>query len=174
MNIPNKCYDTSDGPIWGSRSIAVVHIIYCNVNDVMHMLITKRSDTMPDEPGKWCFPCGYLDWNETIEEAAIRETIEETTFDIRQINAKSLITSNIIIGIDSKPRYIRQNVSVKVLSLLDMDFLPTLSITDETSDVMWATGDDMLTLQNDFAFGHFETFCQSLNSVKRILENEIL
>ena len=30
------------------------------------------------EGGKWCFPCGYLDWDETLEEAASRELYEET------------------------------------------------------------------------------------------------
>lgn len=28
--------------------------------------------------GKWCVPCGHVEWNESIEEAARRELLEET------------------------------------------------------------------------------------------------
>ncbi len=30
------------------------------------------------ESGGWCIPCGHVEWDETVEEAAIREFAEET------------------------------------------------------------------------------------------------
>ena len=36
------------------------------------LLLGKRKD------GGWCIPCGHVEWDESVEEAAIRETREET------------------------------------------------------------------------------------------------
>ena len=32
--------------------------------------------------GGWCIPCGHVEWDETIEEAAKREMLEETGLDV--------------------------------------------------------------------------------------------
>lgn len=32
--------------------------------------------------GKWCIPCGHVEWGESIEEAARREFAEETSLDV--------------------------------------------------------------------------------------------
>ena len=36
------------------------------------LLLGKRKD------GGWCIPCGHVEWDESVEDAAIRETREET------------------------------------------------------------------------------------------------
>ncbi|UCH61585.1 MAG: NUDIX hydrolase [Anaerolineales bacterium] len=36
------------------------------------LLLGKRQD------GGWCIPCGHVEWDETIEQAALREYLEET------------------------------------------------------------------------------------------------
>lgn len=33
--------------------------------------------------GKWCIPCGYVEWNEDVRIAAVREVHEETGLDVR-------------------------------------------------------------------------------------------
>jgi len=32
--------------------------------------------------GRWCIPCGHVEWDETIEDAALRELKEETGLDV--------------------------------------------------------------------------------------------
>lgn len=36
------------------------------------LLLGRRRD------GDWCIPCGHVEWDETVEDAAIRELFEET------------------------------------------------------------------------------------------------
>jgi len=40
------------------------------------VLLTRRA--INPSLGKWTFPGGYVDWGEPVEQAAIRETLEET------------------------------------------------------------------------------------------------
>lgn len=41
------------------------------------LLIGHRRD------GGWCIPCGHVEWDESIEEAAVREMAEETGLTVR-------------------------------------------------------------------------------------------
>ena len=66
---------------WISRSVAVAVIIYgkdLSGKDENVFLIHKRGPGCPDNIGKWSVNCGYINWGETIKQAAIRETFEET------------------------------------------------------------------------------------------------
>lgn len=42
------------------------------------ILLVRRSDD-----GRWCLPCGWVEPNESPEEAAVRETREETGLEVR-------------------------------------------------------------------------------------------
>ena len=79
-NFPIK--DNTGREYWISRSVAVVARIYIYDNDYKnkYILAVKRGSGTPDPEyvGSWCLPCGYLDFNETIKEAASREILEET------------------------------------------------------------------------------------------------
>jgi ADP-ribose pyrophosphatase YjhB (NUDIX family) len=33
--------------------------------------------------GRWCFPCGFVEWGEDVREAAVREAREEAGVDVR-------------------------------------------------------------------------------------------
>jgi 8-oxo-dGTP pyrophosphatase MutT (NUDIX family) len=80
-NEPNKVYKTVEGKeVWESRSVAVVVTIIMKTKHIYDtsVLLVKRNQKATMEPGKYCLPCGYLDWEEDGHEAAIRETYEET------------------------------------------------------------------------------------------------
>jgi ADP-ribose pyrophosphatase YjhB (NUDIX family) len=42
------------------------------------LLMVKRADDVPREPGKWTLPGGYMDLDERVDEAAKRELLEES------------------------------------------------------------------------------------------------
>lgn len=43
------------------------------------ILLVKRSGSYR---GKWCIPCGHVEWGEDVREAAAREFFEETGIDV--------------------------------------------------------------------------------------------
>ena len=65
---------------WISRSCAVcvVVVVVDSKTDKMYLLASKRGPNCPDYVGKWNLTCGYLDFDETLVQAASRELYEET------------------------------------------------------------------------------------------------
>ena len=61
---------------WISRSVAVVVAVFTKDS----VLVVQRGTGTPDPEfvGKYCMPCGYLDFDETCVQAAQRELMEET------------------------------------------------------------------------------------------------
>lgn len=80
-NRPNQKVKTEEGEtVYLSRACAVVAeiFLYSTGNKSWYVLLGKRGERAPDYRGYWCFPCGYLDWDETLYEAFYREVWEET------------------------------------------------------------------------------------------------
>lgn len=74
----------SDGKVyWISRHLAVAVFIYTRKNGKTYILANQRGPGTPDFQGFWNCPCGYLDFDETLNEAAARELKEETGYNIK-------------------------------------------------------------------------------------------
>lgn len=64
---------------WYSRSVASALFVFAkNKRGKWCTLGIQRGHGCPDFQGYWCNSCGYLDYNETVEEAAVRELHEES------------------------------------------------------------------------------------------------
>jgi ADP-ribose pyrophosphatase YjhB (NUDIX family) len=50
-------------------------------NAAGHVLMVQRS-ARQFGAGKWCFPCGFVEWGENIRDAARREAREEAGVDV--------------------------------------------------------------------------------------------
>ena len=87
---------------WISRSIAVVVFLFAkDIFNQEYILAEQRGTGTPDPEyiGKYCVPCGYLDYDETIVQAAQRELMEETgltipTSDFKLVNINDLPESD--------------------------------------------------------------------------------
>ena len=135
VNIDGKEY-------WISRSVAVCGAVF-TIDDGLRVLAVKRGNNL-DEPGKWCLPCGYLDWNETLEEACAREIMEETGLHTHSFN---------LYHIDSNPESNRQNVTVVYWSFSRDYASHTVSVDGvESVDLKWIAIPDIKYY--DWAFGH--------------------
>jgi 8-oxo-dGTP pyrophosphatase MutT (NUDIX family) len=168
-NRPNEATTTADGrQIWLSRSVAVVSQVVIQTPYGLTTLIAKRGPASMGSIGKWCFPCGYLDYNETVEEAAIRETYEETGVDLNEMmNSTNYLHYYRDIhrqpwNVDSAPSKERQNVSLShcfyFTTNTDPIVLPKTSKEfcepGETDDIQWVNLCDVAEGKFDMAFNH--------------------
>jgi 8-oxo-dGTP pyrophosphatase MutT (NUDIX family) len=64
---------------WIARdcAVCVIPVVVDQESDKMYILASKRGPACPDHVGKWNLTCGYLDFDETLAEAAAREMYEE-------------------------------------------------------------------------------------------------
>lgn len=167
-NKENKMYTTTCGKeIWNSRSVAVVSMVLMRHMDEIYVIMGKRGSACPDEVGKWSMPCGYLDWNETCEEAAVRETWEESGFNcyMAEKDYEVLFDQMYFPWKKSDEPYGSQNVTLHYALYLDSRFislegetrLPDLTnehnaVEGEVDEVMWIKVSDIRDY--DVAFNH--------------------
>ncbi len=126
MNRRIDFYDDPQAPTANSLVPAVNVVV---VNDEGSVLMIRRTDN-----GNWAVPGGAIDLGESVAQAAVRETLEESGIECE-------ITG--IVGIYSDPRHVilytsngevRQEFSI-VLTARPLSGQPTPS--SESSEVRW-------------------------------------
>ena len=143
---------------WISRSVAVVVFVYAYDKDRHEYILAVQRGTGTPDPeyvGKWCLPCGYVDFDETIEEAAIREVFEETGLKLKS----DWMT---LLSINSDPKSDkRQNITIRYEYVCDLyvDDLEHIlssknSEKDEVSGIKFIPTDDIDSYE--WAFNHRE------------------
>ena len=143
---------------WISRSVAVVIFVYAyDAFGREYILAVQRGTGTPDPEyvGKWCLPCGYLDFDETVEEAAVREIFEETGLRLKPDWMDFL-------NINSDPKSDkRQNVTIRYEYVCDLyvdDLEHVLSSKNseknEVSGIKFIPTDDIDSYE--WAFNHKE------------------
>jgi len=100
--------------------------------------------------GKWCMPCGYLDWNETIEQAVYREVYEESGIYLPDVEHEL----HGPVHINSNPIGKKQNITFHYLvELSDMvDFNIDVVDPGEVTEISWIDKNNIS--EYDFAFNH--------------------
>jgi 8-oxo-dGTP pyrophosphatase MutT (NUDIX family) len=131
-------YDDPDAPQVNSMVPSVNVVV---ANDAGDVLMIRRTDN-----DNWAVPGGAIDLGESVVEAGVRETREETGIECR-------VTG--LVGIYTDPRHVilytsngeaRQEFSI-VLTAVPVGGQPTPS--DESSDVRWVPRDDLAGYQVD-------------------------
>ncbi len=176
-NIQNKVYKTEDGPIWHSRSCAIVAHVYCFLpDDTLAVLIGKRGPK-GDMPGLWNLPCGYMDWNENLKEALIREVFEETGLYLNGYEEDIVYGGNQPFFVNSDPNENRQNIAMHTIICFHANELPALTNENaelgEVDELNWISFkgindekhllDQLSTMK--FAFNHDKMIHRSFNEL---------
>ena len=108
---------------WISRSVAVVIAVFTKDS----VLVIQRGIGTPDPEyvGKYCLPCGYLDFDETCAQAAQRELMEETGLNFPISDFK-------LININDDPKGDkRQNLTFR--------YVVRTSLTEKELELMFTT-----------------------------------
>ena len=131
----------------GSKSSLRHAVIDALVLDTKNrILLVKRSEEKLLEGGKWALVGGFVERDETLEEAMAREIKEETGWEVR--DAKLLR----IIDDPNRPNEDRQNISF-VYTCRAVE--KTGEADQESSEQRWFKLTD-LPPKEQFAFDHFE------------------
>jgi 8-oxo-dGTP pyrophosphatase MutT (NUDIX family) len=127
-NTPNRPVEIDGKIYWISRSVAVLPVLYFVVADDIFVPLGKRGLELPDEQGKWCLPSGYLDYDETAGQGAIREVYEEVG-----LNLPHLMENYPFKGDLDQPYYVSsqpvrlQNVTLRFPLMFFVEELPPLA-----------------------------------------------
>lgn len=161
--------------VWLSRSVAVTACILLLCEDEVYILINKRGVGLPDFPGFWNLPCGYLDYDENTMDAARREVWEECGVDVDPLLEKCLLNYfDTVWDINSTPRGEKQNVSIHHGLVAEVSRLPSVSIDycepNEVDEVVW--GNLNTVLQLEYAFSHDLRIVQFLQRVLQDLSDQ--
>lgn len=115
-NFPIKDAETGK-EYWISRSCAVVAVIVAEEPKTgeLYVLVGKRGPGCPDYIGRYAFVCGYLNWQETREQALIREVKEEIDLDITDCDIMEWKT------VDDPEADPRENICTRYIVIVDYD-----------------------------------------------------
>lgn len=125
---------------WISRSVAVAVVVYGfpadNQNDTGVFLVHKRGTGCPDNNHKWSTNCGYIGWNETLKEAAVRELYEETGIEIPADHLDFL-------GYNDPINDGKENVTLRFIASLPKSYLThALSTNKINTNTAWRGGEE--------------------------------
>ena len=134
MSRPNKCIKDENGnDVWISRSNVVIPVVFKMNEETgdIFTLVEKRGSAV-SHTGEWCCPCGYIDWDETLEEACHREVKEETGLDLD-------MDKIVFVNVDTNMHIKNQTIDHWYMCWADeKDFdLSKVETKDEILDLKW-------------------------------------
>lgn len=124
---------------------ATVDVIVFN-EDKTKVLLVKRAQKMTFEAGKWVVPGGYVDRDELVENAARREALEETGYELKSIQYIKFVDN------PNRPGEDRQSIAF-VYEAIAGD--KVAEPDDESEDIRWFRLYELPT-EKDFGFDHYE------------------
>ena len=154
---------------WISRAHAVACIIMASHNDKHYFLFERRGPGCPDNIGKLCCVCGYVNWGETRKEAVIREAYEETGI---KLDPKWVIEDGIV---DDPSKDARENIVTRYTTIVNYEDMANATNDSlsrggedaEVSEFVILTYDEIKeTDSNEFAFGHKEMIIEIIEGTE--------
>ena len=128
-----------------------------NKDDKNEFILIKRKN----EPFKnhWAIPGGFVDYGETVENAAMREAKEETGINVK---LKKLL------GVYSKPKRDPRGHTITIVYLAIGDFEKIKADSDATDAKIYSF-DDIKSMK--IAFDHGKILMDAFNEVNKTLDD---
>lgn len=142
-------------------AVTVDLVLFTLVEDQLRVLAVKRGA----EPfkGRWALPGGFVEPDESLEQAAKRELREETGIDGARIHLEQLATYG---DPERDPR--QRVVSVAYLALAPG--LPQPTAGSDAAGADWVAVDQLLRSRSTLAFDHAEILRDGLDRARSKLE----
>lgn len=148
-----KTYKADD---YQHPSVTVDMLIFTVVEDKLKLMLIKRKN--PPYKDKWAIPGGFVEINESVDAAAVRELKEET-------GIKCYMEQFGVFGdVDRDPR--TRVISIAYLALVPLQFLKLMKAGDDAKEVQLF---DIRELP-DLAFDHYKIVMTGWNKLREKLE----
>jgi 8-oxo-dGTP pyrophosphatase MutT (NUDIX family) len=131
-------YDDPEAPEANSLVPSVNVVV---VNDDGDVLMIRRTDN-----GNWAVPGGAIDLGESMTQAAVRETLEETGIECRVTGIAGIYTDPRHVILYTSNGEVRQEFSILLTAVPVGGELAT---SDESSEVRWVPRDELAGYQLD-------------------------
>ncbi len=150
--------------MYESRSVAVTAVVLAWDTETgsFRALVGERGSAV-DQAGKWCLPCGYLDWDESLVDAVHREVFEETGIDLRALEeAGDAVVASEPMYVEGGPEAHRQNVTARFVVELRRPVEPTTANAepDEVVRLEWLDVSEAAIGARGWAFHHDDILCE--------------
>lgn len=164
---PNRCVIVDGEEIWISRSVTVLAILVVICAGKAYVPLNKRGPDLPSEVGKWGLAGGYLDYDETIGGALMREVWEELGLDLEELQAHhrlvgSLDQPSLVFSEPQRSQNVTMHYPLMVF-LNEGAELPVLNpqvSKGEVTDVDWFPLE--IVLEMELAFRHQDSLRRCL------------
>lgn len=119
---------------WISRSSAIAINVYGVVSGKFCVLANKRGPGLPSNIGKWNCVSGYVDYDEDLKDACVREVFEETGVKIKKSAIK-------FIEFEDSPKRANQTILFRYMIFCedaqDQVLTTENSEPDEVDEIKW-------------------------------------
>lgn len=149
--------ETYDAARYERPSVTVDVVIFTLISQELHVLLVQRRRWPFD--GYWAIPGGFINIDESLEEAARRELAEETG--VQDLYLEQLYTFG-DVGRDPRTRVI----SVAYIALVRAD-AQKIRVSDESTDVRWFP---VRALPDQVAFDHDQILAYAISRLRSKLE----
>lgn len=159
----NKSVEIDGRKVYIDRSVGVTIMVMCADSDgELCVLCNRRGIGKKDGGGLWNIPSGYLDWDETAEQCAVREVYEEC-------GIKIPIDKLTLTEVSTDPKNNKQNVLFRFFIFLEGEECSRLKLTSknaekgEVDEVAWLLWKDVARTDTyEFAWGQKDTMHRTL------------
>ena len=155
--VNQPCFDKNGKFLgWFSRSMATAIFVFArNKDGVLHVLASERGKGAADFQGCWNCPCGYLDFNETTKQCAIRELEEETGIGVSEEIVRFISYEDDPVAANHQNVTFRFGVNITDHTIEQLSgFSHKGNEKDEVGEIKWIMIDDID--KYEWAFGHDE------------------